>query len=226
MTESSFPFGTEGQAAPLDDHAEESGRKPLLLVGGLVGALVLGAGAFFFLGGGDDAEEDFFVAPRKAPPAAAAPAEPQGVAVIPAATDETVGRNPFKARYIAPVAAAAPAEAPAAAPVAAPPPAPINLVISQPAPAPAPATKEEEIPATYKLTLKGISDPQPEARFVTWTYEDKDVTVLPGQRFGKYGELVVLAFTQNAEGAVDGVIIQVGDDSPFDAKLGQTYDVL
>lgn len=225
MTESSFPFETEGQAAPLDDQAEDSGRKPLLLVGGLVGALVLGAGAFLFLGGGDDVEEDFSVAPRTAPPAAAAPAEPQAVAVIPAATDEAVGRNPFKARYIAPVAAPAPAEAPAAAPVAAPAPQPVNLVIQQPAPAPAPA-KQEEVPATYKLTLKGISDPQPEARFVTWTFENKDVTVLPGQRFGTYGELVVLAFTQDAAGAVDGVIIQVGDDSPFDAKLGQTYDVL
>jgi hypothetical protein len=153
------------------------------------------------------------------------------VAVIPVATEETVGRNPFKARYIAPAASSTPAEAPAAAPAPAPAPVaapvapPVNLVVQQPAPAPAP-TKQEEVPSTYKLTLKGISDPQPEARFVTWTYEEKDYTVLPGQRFGKYGELIVLAFTQNAEGAVDGAIIQVGDDSPFDAKLGQTYDVL
>lgn len=226
MSESTFPFG-----APADHEApavdEEGGsRRPLLLVGGLVGALALGASAFLLLGGGGaDDELALGVAPPLPPAATAPEAQPEAVAVIPAASTEAVGRNPFKARYIAPVAAPAPAEAPAAAPVAPPAPPPINLVIQQPAPAPAPA-EQEEAPATYKLTLKSISDPQPEARFVTWSWEDKDVTVLPGQRFGKYGELVVLAFTQSAEGAVDGVILQVGDDAPFDAKLGQTYDVL
>jgi hypothetical protein len=228
MSESPFPFGASADSDVTEPVETGGGRKPLLLVGGLVGALVLGAGAFFLLGGGGTDDEFALGVPASLPPAASVPAaEPEAIGVIPAASTESVGRNPFKARYIAPVAAPAPAEAPVVTPSALPlppPPAPVLVTVQQPPPAPAPAP--EQPPATYPLTLVAVSEPQPEARFVTWTFEGTEIKVLPGQRFGKYGELVVLAFIQNAEGAVDGVILQVGDASPFDAKVGQTYDVL
>ena len=54
----------------------------------------------------------------------------------------------------------------------------------------------------------------------------KSVTVIPAQRFGKYGELVVLAYTRNAAGTATGVIIQVGDDNPIDIKIGEKVSVL
>lgn len=220
MTESSFPFETQGQTAPLDDYAEDGGRKPLLLVGGLVGALVLGASAFLFLGG-DDAEEELAVPIR--PPATAAPlAEPEGITVVPAASTEQLGRNPFKARYVEPVAAPAPAEAPAPAPVAAPPPPAVNLVIQQAAPAPAPA--EQQAPAEYPITLKSVEPTGPSGITYTWVIDEKEISVFQAQRFGKYGELVVLAL----ESAEDGprAVLQVGDATPIRVKVGETVNVL
>jgi hypothetical protein len=225
MSESTFPFGASADSEAFSaDDAGGDNRKPLLLVGAAVGALVLAASAFLFLGGSDADDELALGVPPAVPPAAAAPAEPEPVAVIPAASTEQVGRNPFKARYIAPVEAPAPAEAPAVQPSALPAPQPVQLTIQQ-APAPAPAAEPE--PAEYPLTLVSVSEPQPQARTVTWKIDDKDIKVLPGQRFGKYGELVVLAFSTNPEGTeVQGVIIQVGDASPFDVQLGQTVNVL
>jgi hypothetical protein len=227
MSESTFPFGAPAESEPFT--VEEEGgdnRKPLLLVSGLVGALVLGASAFLFLGGSDADDELALGVPPAVPPVAAAPAEPEAVAVIPAASTEQVGRNPFKARYIAPVEAPPPAEAPAvqAPPAPQPAPQPVQLTIQQ-APAPAPAAEPE--PAEYPLTLVSVSEPQPQARTITWKIDDKELEVLPGQRFGKYGELVVLAYSTNEDGTeILGVIIQVGDASPFDVQLGQTVNVL
>lgn len=225
MSESTFPFGAAADSPALAVDEESSGsRKPLLAVGGLVGALALGAGAFLLLGGSGSDDDLALGVPPSVPPAAAPAAEPQAVAVIPAASTESIGRNPFKARYIAPVAAPAPAEAPVAAPAALPAPQPVQITVAQ-APAPAPAA--EPAPAQYPITLVAVSEPKPEARTVTWKIDDKELTVLPGQRFGKYGELVVLAYTTNEDGStITGVILQVGDATPFDALLGQTYDVL
>lgn len=228
MSESPFPFGASADSDATDPVETGDGRKPLLLVGGLVAALVLGAGAFLLLAGGGTDDELALGVPASLPPAASVPAaEPEAIGVIPAASTESVGRNPFKARYIAPVVAAAPAEAPVVTPSALPlppPPAPVLVTVQQPPPAPAPAPEQPS--STYPLTLVAVSEPQPEARFVTWKYDDTETKVLPGQRFGKHGELVVLAFAQDEAGKITGVILQVGDASPFDTKLGQTYDVL
>jgi hypothetical protein len=107
MSESSFPFDATAEAEPLVDEVESGdSRRSLLVAGGLVGALVLGAGAFLLLTGGDD-EELGSELPQAQPAAEAPAAQPQEVAVIPVASTETVGRNPFKARYIAPVDAPA-----------------------------------------------------------------------------------------------------------------------
>ena len=82
------------------------------------------------------------------------------------------------------------------------------------------------VAARYTLKLVSISAPSPEVRTSTWTVDGKKETVLPAQRFGKYGELVVLAYTKDAKGAVNGAVLQVGDDSPMEVKVGESNSVL
>jgi hypothetical protein len=108
MSESSFPFESSAEAAPPEDTETSPSRKPALLAGGLVASLLLGAGAFLLVGGGgDDEADDLFVPPQSPPVAAPAEAEPAPIEVVPAATTEVIGRNPFKARYVEPKASPA-----------------------------------------------------------------------------------------------------------------------
>jgi hypothetical protein len=94
--------------------------------------------------------------------------------------------------------------------------------------APTTTTGTSTTPTTSRYTLKlvSISKPSPEVRFTTWKVGTDSKTVIPAQRFGKYGEIVVLAFAKNAQGVVDKAIIQVGDDSPIDVKIGESVSVL
>lgn len=109
MSDSSFPFDAPVDATAGMDDDTAGGRNPVVLIGGLVGAMVLAAGGWFLLGG-DAAEEDLAL-PVRAPKAAApAPADSAAAVIVPAAATQTVGRNPFKALYVAPKAAAAPAQ--------------------------------------------------------------------------------------------------------------------
>lgn len=102
MSESTFPFGGAPEAAPEVAETEEGGRKPVALVGAVVGALVLAGAGFFLVGGGDDAADDELALPVKKVPAAAQAAEaaPPAAVAVPVASEETVGRNPFKALYV------------------------------------------------------------------------------------------------------------------------------
>lgn len=97
---------------PPGDH-EGSGtenRRNLMIVGAIVGVLVLGIVAFFLLkaGGSPSKSGDGFVAPHHParPAVAAAPAP----VTLPKHVAAPVGRDPFKALYVAP--AAAPSAAP------------------------------------------------------------------------------------------------------------------
>ncbi len=80
--------------------------------------------------------------------------------------------------------------------------------------------------ASYPLMLVSISRPSPEARYFTFTLSGVRKVVLPGQRFGKYGELVVLAYTRTSDGTATGALVQVGDDSPIDLRIGEKVTVL
>lgn len=226
MSESTFPFGAPAETEQFSVEEEGDSRKPLLLVGGLVAALVLGAGGFLLLGGGG--EDDLALGVPPAVPAAPAPvAEPEAV-VIPAASTESIGRNPFKARYVAPVVAPAgeaPAEAPQAPaapeqPAFTPMPLPAQpvIVVQQPTPT------ETQAPAEYPITFKAVQPTGPSGITYTWTIDGKDLDVFQAQRFGKYGELVVLAL----ESAEDGprAVLQVGDATPIRVKVGETVNVL
>lgn len=218
MNESSFPF--EQPAMPglfADDVESDGGRRPRLLVGGLIAALVVGAGGFALVGGGSGVDE---LGPtnRSALAVSAPVAEAAPGAHVPEPNTEQIGRNPFKARYVEPP----PPPPPPPAPVTPPAPVPVQVTIQAPT---APAAEPQ--PSEYPLTLVSVGDPQPEVRVVTWKFEGKTLEVLPGQRFGKYGELVVLAYATNEDGSqIEGVILQVGDASPFTVKLGETVKVL
>jgi hypothetical protein len=221
MSQDTFPFAPGEGAAPFDDGDGDRNKRAVLVAGGVVAALVLGAGAYLFLGGSGDAEEEAFVPTRRAPrPVAAAPKAPAKPAKLPVAYKEQIGRDPFKALYVVPVAAA-----PAAAPVAA---APVTPTTTTTTTSGTGTSTTTVTPTTKRYTLKlvSISKPSPEVRFTTWLVDGEKKTVLPAQRFGKYGELVVLAFSKNEQGVVDKAILQVGDDSPMEVAVGESNSVL
>ena len=112
MTESPFPFGTVEEAPAPEQEADSGSRRNLVVLGAVAAVLVAG-GAFFLFSGGDETSEDVAFVPTTARPVAAAPAPK--VAKLPVATKVPLGRNPFKALYVQPVAASASTDA---APVA------------------------------------------------------------------------------------------------------------
>lgn len=263
MSESTFPFGAAAETEPaLDEAPEAESRKPLIAVGALVAALVLGAGGFLLLNGGDDAEELALTIPKR-PDAAATAAAPEAIAVIPAASTDAVGRNPFKARYIEPVAAAAPTGAgdgadesavmdatpeeqamvvrlsapdltsfgssqpvaPAAAATKAPATAPTTApTTGTPAPAPAPAVEDDGM--RYPVTLQSIdvTAPGDGAMAVQFGYSEEDFQVLLGKSFGRFQHLRVVQIVR--EGEQSGVMLQIGDGSPFYVAVNETVYVL
>ncbi len=99
MTEP-FPFGTALDEAPVEEPAASNRRN--LIVLGVVGAVALAAGAYFVLGGSGDPTEESFAVPARSRPVATVSASP-GPVVLPVVSTLALGRNPFKALYVAPV---------------------------------------------------------------------------------------------------------------------------
>jgi hypothetical protein len=93
---------------PTDESVSggDDNRRKLMMVGAAVGVLVLAIVGFFLLkGGGSSASSDSgLLVPHHAPKAA--PAAPAPVVKLPKHVAAPVGRDPFKALYTAPVAAA------------------------------------------------------------------------------------------------------------------------
>ena len=90
----------------------------------------------------------------------------------------------------------------------------------------APAPAEPAPSVEYPITLVAVGDPQPEVRVLTWKIDGKEVEVIPGQRFGRFGELVVLAYTtKQGTTEVTGALLQVGDASPLTVSIGETVKV-
>ena len=228
MSQDTFPFVATDDAGHYDE-ADAANKKKLAIVGGLI-ALALGAAAFLFLGGGDSGEGDVFIprAPRAAKAVVAPPAAKKAVAKkLPVAYGDQIGRNPFQALYV--VSAAAPASTSSTTATTAVP-ASTSSTSSTSSTTSSTSASQSVTPAaptTTRYALKLVSiGTSPEARSTTWTVDGTRTTVLPAQKFGKYGELVVLAFSKNAQGAVDKAILQVGDDSPMEVAVGQTNSVL
>ena len=219
MTQDTYPVAGD----ELDSFGEEDtrNRKAAMVAGGVAAALVLGAGGWFLLGGGGDSEDTSsgFVPNLKPRTTAAAPAAAAPTKKLPAAYTATLGRDPFKALYVVPAAAPA-----AAAPVA-----PTSTGTSTGTSGSTTSTTTTPTGTTrYALKLLSISTPSGagEVRYFSWSVAGKTTTVIPAQRFGKYGEIVVLAYEKSTAGKVTGAIIQVGDDSPIDVQIGETVSVL
>lgn len=246
MTETTFPFND----APEEAVAPAPNRRNLLLAGGLAAVLLVGGGGYYLFG--SNSADDTAVAFTPRPVRAGAPAaktavtpptkaKPAAVTKVPATSTEHLGHDPFKALYVQPVAAAAPLT-PAAVPGA--------MTGTTPATTPvtigtAPTTTTTGTTTTgttttgttttgttpaagtpYALQLVSISKPSPEARFYVFKIAGVNKTVIPAQRFGRYGELIVLAYIKTASGTVTGAFIQVGDDSPMGVAIGEKVTVL
>ena len=251
-----FPFDSAHAPTEVaaDESAEPGNRRAAVLLGGGL-VLAAGAAAFLLLGGSGDGTAELVpisavAKPAKAAPlAAAVPAAPV-TQVLPAEHTEDIARNPFEAKYVEPPPPPPPAPAAPAAPPGAlvpvtpayPLPLPLEVgsgsgtgagapgttgtvgtttpVTVQPGPAePAPSVE-------YPITLVAVGDPAPEVRVLTWKVDGEEVEVIPGQRFGRFGELVVLAYTtKQGTTEVTGALVQVGDASPLTVSIGETVKV-
>lgn len=114
MTENHFPF--EGEPDDVEQAPDGSNRKALLVVGGIVAALVALGGAYLLTSGGSDPVQSAFVpSARRVAPVAAPAAKPSAPAKLPKVFKDKLGRDPFRALYLAPAAAPAGAAAPGGA---------------------------------------------------------------------------------------------------------------
>src|SRR4051794_11340197 len=224
MSQDTLPLVADAEVSPFDDAEGSRNKRALLVVGGVVGALVVAAGGFLLLGGGGESSDSALVVPHTThqAPAPVKPAKKAVAKKLPATYHEQIGRDPFKALYVVPVAApAGAAPAPSSAPA---------VIGGGDTSSSTPGTGTTPVvPAAkpYPVKLVSISSaPGSDARFSTWLVDGTKTTVLPAQRFGTNGELVVLAFGKNAKGAVTEAILQVGDDTPISVPIGQTNNVL
>jgi len=208
---SEFPFdgpGTDGT------EPEPRTRRVLLVGSGLLVALLLGGGAVVLTSGGGDAPAAAVTAAPARPPAATpAPAPaPSTAAAAPAAVRP--GRLPFKALYVAPVAASNVGGTAAAAP------APAGT------PAPAAPTTSPAAAKPYPLKLEKVDGPDAGGNAVlSWLVNGVKTTSLNGQRFGRTGELVVLSVTKDSSGVL-AAWVQAGAAKPVAVKVGSTVQVL
>jgi hypothetical protein len=227
MSQDTFPFADTDEAGFVDE-GESSNRKAVLVAGGVAAALVLGVGGWFFLGGSsDDASlNDSSFVPAKPRTVAAAPKVAAKTAKkLPVAYKAPLGRDPFKALYIVPAAAAAPATGTTSSGSTST--STTSTATSTSGTSTSPTSTTPTGTTRYTLKLVSISTPKPgEVRFFTWQVAGATKTVIGGQRFGKFGEIVVLAYETNDAGKVIGAVIQVGDDSPLDVKIGESVSVL
>ena len=115
MTENAFPFDTDAEEAV----AERNNRRLLALVAGVA---ALGLLAFFVLvpaltGGGDEDTPTAVRRPvRRAPAASATPAPTRSPVPVIETFNDTVGRDPFRPLYVAPVQGGGGAPGPGGAP--------------------------------------------------------------------------------------------------------------
>ena len=157
MTESPFPFGAAPEAPAPEPDAEPGNRRNAVALGALA-AVLLAGGAFFLLGGSDEVVDETAFVQAGARPAVTKTAPP--VVKLPVPTKVALGRNPFKALYVPPAAAATSTGAVPVVPVSTIPvggtapivvvgsgsaptggaaPAPFPFPVQQPPPQPAPA---------------------------------------------------------------------------------------
>ena len=226
MSQDTFPFAEGEEAAEFAEEADAGNRKAVLVAGGVAAALVLGAGGWFLLGGSsEDAAPVAFVPHKTVRPAATAPKTADKAKPLPAAYKARLGRDPFKALYVVP---AAPAGGDTAAPATTTTTGTGTTTTTTGTTTTTPTSTTPAAGSTrYTLKLVSMTTPRPgEVRYFTWAVAGVKKTVIPAQRFGKFGEVVVLATDVNDAGKAVGAVIQVGDDSPIDVLVGESVSIL
>ena len=197
-------------------------KRTMLVAAGLVLALAAGGLGFLLLGSGSDGDVASGVPAASAVPRSAAPPGPTAVptpSAAPAATAQRVGRNPFMALVVVPVAAAAPA--PGAAPTAAlgaasaPAASPVPV-----APTPTPVTPPTAAPSAPVATLYAVKLLSISGSSASMVVDGKTMSIIVGQRFGREGELVVLSIGRSS------LVLQVAADTPLPFVIGQSRGVL
>jgi hypothetical protein len=193
------------------DEERGSNKRVLFLAGGAAGVLALGGGGFMLLhhGSSDNASLALPVVhhAKAAAPAAKAAVRKSTVSVtkLPHASSVKIGRDPFSALYVVPVAA------PATAP---------NTTSTSSTSTSTSSTTSTAAPARYTIVLTKVTTVPGGAKLFTFKIGTTSKSVLPAQRFGNYGELVVLTYLKNSKGAVTGAVLQVGDDNPIEVPIG------
>jgi hypothetical protein len=215
---------TDNMFASAPEAEEQGSRRKLpILLGGAVGLAVLAGGGWMLLHGGSSTEDTAFVAPHHAPVAKKAVAKKATskstahVTVLPAASSVKIGRDPFAALYVVPSGAGATGATGSTAPAG---------TSTTPTTTTTAAQPGTTTGSRYALTLTKVTTNPGGAKLFTFKYGTASKTVLPAQRFGKYGELVVLTYVKNSKGAIIGAVLQVGDDNPIEVLTGQKVTVL
>jgi hypothetical protein len=200
-------------------------RKPVVVAGAAVAALALvGAGWFLLHGGGSSSTaSSSFVVPhhaatvKKAATVAKTPKSTVPVTNLPAASTVKIGRDPFAALYVLPADPAAGTSTSTTS----------SSTSATPSPTTTSAASTTDTAANprYSIVLSKVTTDPGGAKVSTFTIGTTSKTVLPAQRFGKYGELVVLTYVKNSKGAVSGAVLQVGDDNPIEIPIGAKISV-
>lgn len=214
-----------------------AGRSRALLAGGLA-AVLLAGGAYLYLGSGSDDVDEAFVVPHTTRAVAATPTPVPVVTALPGPAEHRQGRNPFTALRVAPVGATggegsvgtgstgssgASGGSVAGSPAAVP---PAGAATAVPAASPPATPTPTGSTGTYALMLVSVGEPSPDVRRAVWQVDGVTTETIPGQRFGKHGELTVLATSVDENALLLGLVLQVGDAAPQSIAIGETIEVL
>ena len=241
MTETAtFPFVDE-DLAPFPEETEGFRSKRNLILAGGLGAVVLAAGGYFLFGGsGGGGTESFVPIVHHAPRVAAAPVKPvvKAAVKLPAPYKEQLGRDPFKALFVVPAAAAAPVgAAPGAVTVGGVAPAGTTPVPAGTTPTSTTptsttpttvgtgtsvgtgATPVAPVDKTYKLVLVRVYGSGKDQTAV-YSIDGKQQVAKLGSKFGPTSEIVLLSIQQGPKAGQFTTVLQVGDGDPFDVITG------
>lgn len=217
-------------------------RRKVLLAGGLAAVLMLGGGGYYLFGGSGNVADTTASAARpshglrsvRAPvPSPSKRKGPERVtpvleaAKVPAKSTEHLGRDPFKALYVQPVAAvAASAGGPLGSLPFTPATTPVPTVPTGTPGFPAPTGGNPAAPAkpaAYALKLMRVEGSGADLTAV-FAVASGTQRVGVGHVFGLMHEIKLLSLQQGETGSWTSVI-QVGDDQPFDAATGEVLHV-
>ena len=219
MTENSFTEAAEEQG---------SNRKPLLIAGGAVGLAVLAGGGWMLLHGGSSSSDDTAFVVHKS---TKAPVTKQvvtksttskattHVTKLPPVSTVRIGRDPFAALYVVPVA-------PNPALAGSTPTTPTTTTTTPTGTTSGSGTSAptSTAPKPYALKLTRVYGSGSD-RTAVFTVAGKTQLAKVGSVFGRTSELKLLSMQQDAKGAWS-VTVQVGDADPVDVATGQSVFVM